>query len=69
MIGQIDFEGDIVDVKQNILGEQTNIELFDDIVPKVDSEVPQLNLSSVGKYTTDGISGVYEIFNFHNLDN
>ena len=35
----------------------------------VDSEVPQLNLSSVGKYTTDGISGVYEIFNFHNLDN
>ena len=35
----------------------------------VDSEVNQLNLSSIGKYTTDGISGVYEIFNFHNLDN
>ena len=35
----------------------------------VDSEVPQLNLSSVGKYTTDGVSGVYEIFNFHDLDN
>lgn len=34
-----------------------------------DSEVNQLNLSSIGKYTTDGISGVYEIFNFHNLDN
>ena len=35
----------------------------------VDSEVNQLNLSSIGKYTTDGISGVYEIFNFHDLDN
>ena len=35
----------------------------------VDSEVNQLNLSSIGKYTTDGISGVYEIFNFPNLDN
>ena len=35
----------------------------------VDSEVKQLNLSSLGKYTTDGVSGVYEIFNFHDLDN
>ena len=35
----------------------------------VDSEVNQLNLSSIGKYTTDGVSGVYEIFNFHDLDN
>ena len=90
MIGQIDFEGDIVDVKQNILGEQTNIELFDDnaissavddivpevlsnYLPEVDSEVPLLNLSSVGKYTYEkegeGEKGVYEIFQFHNLDN
>ena len=35
----------------------------------VDSEVNQLNLSSIGKYTADGISDVYEIFNFHDLDN
>ena len=90
MIGQIDFEGDIVDVKQNILGEQTNIELFDDsaissavddivpevlsnYLPEVDSEVSLLNLSSVGKYTYEkegeGEKGVYEIFQFHNLDN
>lgn len=68
MIGQIDFEGDIVDVKQNVLGEQTFLELFDDnaissavddivpdilsnYLPEVDSGVPLLNLSSVGKYT------------------
>ena len=90
VIGQIDFEGDIVDVKQNILGEQTNIELFDDsaissavddivpevlsnYLPEVDSEVPLLNLSSVGKYTYEkegeGEKGVYEIFQFHNLEN
>ena len=90
VIGQIDFEGDIVDVKQNILGEQTNIELFDDsaissavddivpevlsnYLPEVDSEVSLLNLSSVGKYTYEkegeGEKGVYEIFQFHNLDN
>lgn len=90
VIGQIDFEGDIVDVKQNILGEQTNIELFndeaisaavDDIVPevlsnylpKVDSEVPLLQLSSVGKYSyedeEEGEKDAYEIYQFHNLDN
>ena len=90
VIGQIDFEGDIVDVKQNILGEQTNIELFDDnaissavddivpevlsnYLPEVDSGVPLLNLSSVGKYTYEkegeGQKGVYEIFQFHNLQN
>ena len=83
VIGQIDFEGDIVDVKQNILGEQTNIELFDDnaissavddivpevlsnYLPEVDSGVPLLNLSSVGKYTYEkegeGEKGVYEIY-------
>ena len=90
VIGQIDFEGDIVDVKQNILGEQTNIELFDDnaissavddivpeilsnYLPEVDSGVPLLNLSSVGKYTYEkegeGEKGVYEIYQFHNLQN
>ena len=90
VIGQIDFEGDIVDVKQNILCEQTNIELFDDnaissavddivpevlsnYLPEVDSGVPLLNLSSVGKYTYEkegeGQKGVYEIFQFHNLQN
>ena len=90
VIGQIDFEGDIVDVKQNILGEQTNIELFDDnaissavddivpevlsnYLPEVDSGVPLLNLSSVGKYTYEkegeGQKSVYEIFQFHNLEN
>ena len=44
VIGQIDFEGDIVDVKQNILGEQTNIELFDDnaISSAVDDIVPEV---------------------------
>lgn len=90
VIGQIDFEGDIVNVKQNILGEQTNIELFnneaissavDDLVPevlsnylpKVDSEVPLLQLSSIGKYSyedeEEGEKDVYEIHQFHNLNN
>lgn len=90
VIGQIDFEGDIVDVKQNILGEQTNIELFNDeaissavgdmissevqkYLPNVDSEIPLLELSSIGKYTYDegseGEKDIYEIYQFHNLNN
>lgn len=90
VIGQIDFEGDIVDVKQNILGEQTNIELFNDeaisaavggmissevqkYLPNVDSEVPLLELSSIGKYSyeddEEGEKDVYEIYQFHNLNN
>ena len=63
------------------LSGQTFFELFGDIVPEilsnylpdVDSDVPLLNLSSVGKYTYEkegeGEKGVYEIFQFHNLEN
>ena len=61
------------------LSGQTFFELFGDIVPEilsnylpdVDSDVPLLNLSSVGKYTyeKEGEKSVYEIFQFHNLEN
>lgn len=77
-------------VDQNILGEQTFIEMFDDnaissavddivpevlssYLPKVDSEVPLLELSSIGKYSyedeKEGEKDVYEIHQFHNLNN
>ena len=78
------------EVDQNILGEQTFIEMFDDnaissavddivpevlssYLPKVDSEVQLLQLSSIGKYSYEddkaGKKDVYEIHQFHNLDN
>lgn len=62
VIGQIDFEGESVKVKQNIIGEQTNIELFNeeaiegalaDLSSKyfsVDSGLSVLQLSSIERH-------------------
>lgn len=63
VIGQIDFEGESVKVKQNIIGEQTNIELFNEEAIEgaladlsseyfsVDSALSVLQLSSIERHT------------------